>query len=804
MDTSLIKSKLTCTEYLRSQGYTPSRTGRMVSPLRPGASNPTSFHVGDNFFYDFGSGTGGDVIDLAAQLEYGGDIGKAIRGLSQRLGLEINHPRTNAWHDAIQDLCNRTEFYHSKLTEDDRKYLHDRGFTDKTIDDVKIGRVTDGYLRGRLFLPYFKNDYVCYYATRAMPGGERPDSKYMKASLKESEFYENIPWGLPTLSRLNSDDNPAPGTLIISEGYFDALSWYQDGYAVLSAITGRFSRDQLSTVLSACRTADNVLIIYDNDAVSHAGEGFTQSMAEWLFSNHVPFTVAKTPYGIKDVNDYYAAGNKLLNLVMSATPGAEYLTQSITDVKQMEKFVIKLKRIMSKTEIVSVISSTTFPTEVKKSLISLAGSPPLEEQIADEILKNHQLIYAEDVGYYEWNGKIWERISDLAVCSYTSAAYGPYFSTNQRKTAVMNGMKSRVRTSATFNSRPVITFQNGTLDIETGVFRESTPTDFCSIIMGYNYDPSATCPMWNDFIESVTAGVGQRQAILQMIAGYVLSTNCDLQKIFILTGNGANGKTVYLNTLQALFGTDNVSHIEPSGLTQDFQRILLKDSLLNLGADISSDFTKGEVREWLLKLSEGDTIHACYKGKNYINFKPRCKMIFACNSIPKASETAGLERRFHYVKFEMKYVEYPKPDDPFQALRDTALESKLLTELPGIFNWAYHGFTMLLQNLPIPDAPEQAEFERTFLENSDPIVVFISETDLSGEFTREELWNIYLDWTTHTNHHASSRNNFLKNLRRALGNRIIREGQRKSDGKRYIEIAPPDPEDQPLVPTWDA
>ena len=121
MDTSLIKSKLTCTEYLRSQGYTPSRSGRMVSPLRPGASNPTSFHVGDNFFYDFGSGTGGDVIDLAAQLEYGGDIGKAIRGLSQRLGLEINHPRTSAWHDAIQDLCNRTEFYHSKLTEDDRK-----------------------------------------------------------------------------------------------------------------------------------------------------------------------------------------------------------------------------------------------------------------------------------------------------------------------------------------------------------------------------------------------------------------------------------------------------------------------------------------------------------------------------------------------------------------------------------------------------------------------------------------------------------------------------------------------------------
>ena len=80
-----------------------------MSPLRPGAKNPTSFWVEDDHWYDFGSASGGDVIDLAAQLECDGDVGAAVRKLASELGLRAEYQQT--WKKDIQQLCNRAAFY---------------------------------------------------------------------------------------------------------------------------------------------------------------------------------------------------------------------------------------------------------------------------------------------------------------------------------------------------------------------------------------------------------------------------------------------------------------------------------------------------------------------------------------------------------------------------------------------------------------------------------------------------------------------------------------------------------------------
>lgn len=782
MDLSQIKTRISCPDYLRSQGISvPSRIpGRMISPLRAGASNPTSFLIQDDHWYDFGSGNGGDVIDLAAQLEFSGDLGKAIRSLSAKLGLQITHP-TEKWHDAIQKLCNRAAYYHSKLTDSDRDYLHKRGFTDATIDEVMIGHVTDGYLHGRLFLPYFKNDYVCYYATRAMEGSALPENKYMKAALNESPYYDHIPWGLPTLSRTQH-----PGLLVISEGYFDALSWYQEGYCVLSAITGRFSKDQLSTVLAACNSFDRVLIIYDNDPVSHAGAGFTQTMAEWLFRHHIDFEVATTEDGVKDVNDWYAEHHELDSIVKRHKPGLQYLADHFTDVRDMERFIVTLKRYISRAELINIISQTGFPNEVKKELAELARSVPKESYISQVIRKEHQIIYLAEVGFYEWNGKVWVSTLDKGIQKYANDAYGPEFQTAQRSKQMLEMLKIDCICNEELNKKPVITFQNGTLEIDTGIFRDPSPDDYASIIMDYDYDPKAACPRWDAFIEDICNEEPTRMDLLQRMTGYVLLPSCEeFQKIFFLYGESSNGKSLFLEILTKLFGEENVSSVEPGNITEDFQRIQIKNSLLNIGTDVASDISKGSVREWLLKISCGEPVTACYKGKDYIKFRPRCKLVFSCNSLPKASDTKGLERRFKYVHFERSYVEAPNPNKPLQRKEDKKLRKKLLTELPGIFNWAYSGYRVLLQSGRFPDTPEQDDFTRIFKENSDPIVVFIEESNLNGWYSRKEIWDMYLTWCLDSNHRAYSRNNFFTAFREAIGDRIVEEKHiRSDDGSR--------------------
>lgn len=166
-----IKKRLSCPEYLARRGIHVGRNGRCVSPLREGAKNPTSFYVTDGFWYDFGSGSGGDVINLAAELEHKGDVGEATRALAKELGILRESTGNSTWRQDIQNLCNRTAAYHEALTPGDYDYLMSRGFSADDAKRLMIGRVTDGYLKGRLFLPYFKNGAVVYYATRAMPGG---------------------------------------------------------------------------------------------------------------------------------------------------------------------------------------------------------------------------------------------------------------------------------------------------------------------------------------------------------------------------------------------------------------------------------------------------------------------------------------------------------------------------------------------------------------------------------------------------------------------------------------------------------
>ena len=737
-----IKQRLSCPEYLSRRGIHINPGGRCVSPLRPGAKNPTSFYCEEDYWYDFGSATGGDVIDLAAQLQYSGDIGTAVRELSRELGIQLSD-YSESYKADIQHLCNRTAAYHEALTPEDYQYLSVRGLTKADADRLMIGRVTDGYLRGRLFLPYFKNGAVVYYATRALPGGAFQENKYMKASLDESPSYQHVPWGMHTL-------NHRSDILIISEGYFDAVAWEREGYAVLSPITGNFSKTQWPDVISACRMFPKVLVIFDNDAVSHAGDGFTARTAKKLFQARIPFLVAHTPDGIKDVNDYYTQGGHLQALVDSAEDGLRYMAAQHTDATELKNFILSINRYTDPTAIASAlfqpILEERFAPAVLKSIQKAADSAPTESQIVDEIIAKHNIIYIDQVGFYEWDSRVWQKTSDGIIKNYADALYGKRFATSQRVNAVCNLLRSRSICAAVFDRNPVLTFQNGTLEIETGKFRGFSQADYCSILMDYDYDADAKCPTWERFIEDVTDEEPRRAENLQFIAGYTLFSDCRHQKVFILVGNGGNGKSVYLEIIQKLFGDKNVTHVEPTGLAKEFERIRLKDSLLNIGSDINSDFSKGEIREWLLKVADGTSVQACYKGMNHVDFIPRCKLVYACNALPTAEIINGLNRRMQFIDFPCQYVENPDPKKPKQKPRDINIVSKLNGELPGIFNWAYAGYQLLNTVGYFTDTPEQQTLMQQFEQTSNPVMVFCEDRDFHGTVSREDIYLWYTLW----------------------------------------------------------
>lgn len=783
INTELIKQRISCVDYCQSKSLPISKAGdRCISPIRNGARNKTSFVCYADFWYDFSAGQGGDVIDLCALVDFDGDRGQAIRMLALKVGLD-DDGSTEKWVEYTQNLNNKIAFWHENLSPNFRKYCNSRGITDTTIDEIRIGQTEDG----RLAIPYYKNGYVAYYITRAMPGGANPESKYMKA--KKDDLNENVIWGLQSLDR-KSD------TLVVAEGMFDILSFYQEQYPCISAITGHFPKSQIPSVLSICRNYKQIFLVYDNDVVSHAGEKFTVKMAKLLFTNRIPFIVGKVPPGYKDVSEYYQDGGKLQALIDDATDGVTALCSMLTDQKEFETIIRRACRFMSKSDVSLLFADiqriSQWPSEWLKILCKECSTAPSEDAIVKEVTDGYALKYHRSIGFVEYNGKFWERITDETVMGYIGDSLGVY-RTGNKLTSILKVVKSETNTDELLdlNRHAVMNFINGTLELEPNiVFREHRPDDFCTYCLPYPYDANARSTLWEDYLNTVTDFDDKKISLLQEYAGYCLFTDCSMQKALNLIGEGSNGKSIYINVIKDIFSASNVSNVSMSDLMKDFRSINLKHSMVNFASETRSDVTGAE--EVFKKVVVGETITDSYKGKDVVDFSPRAKWILSSNNfmVSKSDQSDGWVRRFCFCEFKLRFCEDPKL--PHERQADFSLERKLRTneELTAIFNWVLQGYELLKATMNFTEPDDQHITLEDFVEITNPIVVFAKEFDIVDSITNTDLYRNYTSWCDEARHKALAKTSFEKRIPK-----IFREYRadleqyktKKSRGWRKIE-----------------
>ena len=736
-----IKSRISCVEFAQRNGLPIKKSGdRCVSPLRPGAKNKTSFWVFDDHWTDFGSGQSGDVIDFAANLLYNGDKGTAIRELALLTGVNTQDYVSQDWVDYTQNLCNKIEYFHQQLTAEDLDYIHSRGITDETINRVKLGRTNDG----RLCFPYWKNGYIAYYSSRYMPGSTK-SAKWWKMPI--DDYNEHIVWGLHTLERTKDRD-----LLVIAEGAFDALSFEQENYTVISAITGNFAGHQMPTVFSIAKMFDKVFFVYDNDAVSKAGEKFTIKMAKSLVEQHITCLAGVVPEPFKDISEYYAAGGNLQTIIDNAQDGVTFLASQIDDTEEFEQFARKVCRFMSAPQVETFFEQVSrlekFPVSYLKALAKDCKKAPLDMFIAEEVLKKHKILYNPKISFFEYNGKYWESKTNEAIETYISKELG-IFTTGQKLSSVSRIIKAKAITDQLFNTKPILNLINGAIEIIEEepyfIFREHRENDYCTYCLDYPYIPGAYSQGWLNFIESVTDGDEKRQAFLQEFAGYILYPDNRIHKCAALIGNGSNGKSIYFNALSNLFGKNNTSNVSISKLSSDFQAIQLLGKMLNIASENKIDFYGAE--ETFKQVISGDDIFACYKGKDYISFKPRAKMIVSLNNMPKFNDNSnGLTRRFAFIEFPLQFVEVPKK--PNERLLDRTLEGKFAenSHLTGILNWVLDGYIMVRRCGYITETREHEEQLQVFIEESDPTTTFVKELSITQRTPYAETYQIYKTW----------------------------------------------------------
>jgi len=287
-----------------------------------------------------------------------------------------------------------------------------------------------------------------------------------------------------------------------------------------------------------------------------------------------------------------------------------------------------------------------------------------------------------------------------------------------------------------------LVLKNGVLDLETRQLQPFSHELYSTTALPVEYNPEADCPRIKRFFTEVVEA--EKIPVLKEIAGYCLYRGYPIPAITILTGTGANGKSVYLRTLSAFLGKDNYSSVDIQNLTDEsFRAAELYGKLANISGDLPSKPIKDS---GLIKKATGqDPITAAKKYRDPFQFFNHAKLVFSANDVPDTyDDSDAFYRRINLVEFPNKF----EPEDP---RTDPNLIEKLTTpeELSGLLNLALDGLDRLLKKGRFTGEQTTEEVKLDYMKRSNTPKYFMLkylEQTLDPEYfiTKSQLYEHYV------------------------------------------------------------
>jgi P4 family phage/plasmid primase-like protien len=367
-----------------------------------------------------------------------------------------------------------------------------------------------------------------------------------------------------------------------------------------------------------------------------------------------------------------------------------------------------------------------------------------------------------------WSGRAWrhvgddgaafEGVRDLAAALRTEAEYADDARAKAlrgaaRKLASFAGASSVERMArrrvefvegaAAWDADPwLLGTPNGTLDLRNGTLHEPLAEHRITRSTRAAFDLDARAPVWRSFVEQVTGGDPEFAAYLQRAVGYSLTAHHSEQCLFFLYGDGANGKSTFVNAiLHALgdYATSTPSDLllrsntdkHPTGLAGLFGRRFVASTEVDDG------------RSWdepLVKLiTGGDPIQARRMREDFWEFRPTHKLWISGNYRPGVrGHDAGIWRRLRLIPFT----------ESFRGRPDRALGAKLEGEAAGILAWAVEG-CLRWQREGLAEPARVLEATADYREDQDHFGQFVAErldVRADGHLDRQTLIALYATW----------------------------------------------------------
>jgi putative DNA primase/helicase len=316
------------------------------------------------------------------------------------------------------------------------------------------------------------------------------------------------------------------------------------------------------------------------------------------------------------------------------------------------------------------------------------------------------------------------------------------------------GLQLMQMSQATFDADPLLlNVSNGVVNLSTGELVPHDPEQRMTLQCVASFYPGEPAPKFERFLQRVQPDPDMR-AYLQRVAGYAATGLTNEQVFFLLTGKGANGKSVWQEVVAHVLGTysqtmpvETLTASSVDGrIPNDVARMAGKRYLV--ASETKAGKSLDEQR--LKQLTGGDSVTARYMRGEWFEFRPVGKLQLSTNHLPRMSDDAATWRRIHLIPWP---VTIP-PEERDGYLKDTLIRE----EANGILAWIVEGaLAWHAMGLAPPAAMREALTQ--YQEDEDVVGQFVSECldevpPLPGAAGRDvaSIYQTYAGWARREGH----------------------------------------------------
>ena len=361
------------------------------------------------------------------------------------------------------------------------------------------------------------------------------------------------------------------------------------------------------------------------------------------------------------------------------------------------------------------------------------------EKVLELAKENQWGICKKNDFIYIYNGTFWNRINEEELQDFLGEAaekmsvdpiQSKYFTFKEHLLNQFLSTANIPTPDQAFEST-LVNLRNGTFEIcESGTsLRGFHREDFLKYQLPFDYNPEAVCPLFDAYLDRVLPTKELQEIIMEYLGSlFIRPKILKLEKVLLLYGSGANGKSVFFDIVYALLGRENCSSYSLQSLTRidGYQRAELANKLVNYASEISGNLET----ELFKQLVSGEPVEARQIYGSPFTMEDYAKLIFNCNNLPKEVEHSNAYfRRLLIVPFD---VTIPEED------QDPQLAQKVIEkELAGVFNRVLSGLKRLLKQKRFTDSQLVKKNVERYRKESDTVLLFLEDKEYRPDPTEK-------------------------------------------------------------------